>query len=230
MKLSIIIPVLNEASVLRQKLAGLQHFRGVGHELILVDGGSDDETLHLAEGLVDQAVTAPKGRSLQMNAGAAVATGDGLLFLHADTTLPLDADMLIADCLSTGEGWGRFDVRLTGRHGLFRIIERMISWRSRLTGIASGDQGMFVSTTLFNRLEGYAPIPLMEDLELSRRLIKIQRPHCLKACVVTDSRRWEKHGILTTVLLMWRLRLQYYAGVAPERLAKSYRTHGKGAA
>ncbi|GAA4649235.1 TIGR04283 family arsenosugar biosynthesis glycosyltransferase [Kistimonas scapharcae] len=230
MKLSIIIPVLNEASVLRQKLTGLQCFRASGHELILVDGGSDDETISMAEGLADLVITSPKGRSLQMNAGAAMATGDVLLFLHADTTLPVGADALIADCLGVGDGWGRFDVRLTGRHGLFRIIERMISWRSRFTGVASGDQGMFVSAALFNRLGGYAPIPLMEDLELSRRLIKIQRPHCLKACVVTDSRRWEKHGIVTTVLLMWRLRLQYYAGVAPERLARSYRTHDKDAA
>ncbi len=230
MKLSIIIPVLNEAFVLRHKLSGLQCFRTAGHELILVDGGSDDETLTTAEGLVDQMISAPRGRSLQMNAGAAIAEGDVLLFLHADTTLPVDADALIADCLCEGEGWGRFDVRLTGRHGFFRIIERMISWRSRLTGIASGDQGMFVSAGLFKRLEGFAAIPLMEDLELSRRLINIQRPHCLKACVVTDSRRWEKYGILRTVLLMWRLRLQYYVGVAPEKLSKSYRANGKGSA
>ncbi|MCK5893619.1 MAG: TIGR04283 family arsenosugar biosynthesis glycosyltransferase [Endozoicomonadaceae bacterium] len=222
MKLSIVIPVFNESAVIQQTLNDLQHLRLGGHELILADGGSDDETLSLAAGLVDQIVNAPRGRSLQMNAGAALANGDVLLFLHADTSLPESAASLIAQCLSL-EGWGRFDVRLRGRHFLFRIIERLMSWRSRITGIASGDQGIFISTTLFKRLGGYAPIPIMEDLELSRRLVKMQRPHCLRACVMTDSRRWEQNGIIATVLQMWRLRLQYYTGTAPEILVKAYR-------
>lgn len=222
MKLSIVIPALNESAVIQQTLNDLQHLRLRGHELILADGGSDDETLSLAVGLVDQIVSAPRGRSGQMNAGAELATGDVLLFLHADTSLPERAASLIAQCLSV-EGWGRFDVRLTGRHCLFRIIERLISWRSRITGIVSGDQGMFISTSLFKRLGGYAPIPIMEDLELSRRLVKMQRPHSLRACVMTDSRRWEQNGIIATVLQMWRLRLQYYTGTAPDRLVKAYR-------
>lgn len=221
MKLSIVIPALNESAVIQQTLNDLQHLRRRGHELILVDGGSDDNTIYLADGLVDQIVNAPRGRSLQMNAGAESAVGDALLFLHADTSLPENAASLVAKCLRS-EGWGRFDVRLTGRHFLFRIIERLISWRSRITGIASGDQGMFISTALFKRLGGYAPMPIMEDIELSRRLVKIQRPHCLRACVTTGSRRWEQNGIVATVLLMWRLRLKYYTGTAPEILVKAY--------
>ncbi len=222
MRLSITIPVLNEAPNIAQYLSKLQSYRDAGHEVILVDGGSTDATLQQAQGWVDRIVQSGRGRARQMNAGAEQAQGDVLLFLHADTRLPENADSLIREALEAGRVWGRFDVRLSGEAWALRIIETLMNWRSRLTGIATGDQAMFVLREAFAHLGGFAEIPLMEDIELSQRLKKISAPCCLHTRVVTSSRRWETQGILRTVLLMWGLRLAWFFGVSAARLHKIY--------
>jgi len=224
MHISIIIPVLNEETALENNLKKLQWVRRLGHEIIVVDGGSHDKSVALSESLASRVVYSPPGRALQMNAGAKTATGDVFLFLHIDTLLPNDAITVLEQGMSDGlSGWGRFDVRLSGRHVLFRIIERMMNWRSRLTGIATGDQAIFVSRDLFERLGGYPVIPLMEDIEISRRLKRYSKPVFFQQKVVTSSRRWEQGGICKTVWLMWRLRLAYWMRVDPTQLAKRYR-------
>lgn len=224
MHLSIIIPVLNEETVLANHLKKLQWVRQLGHEIIVVDGGSHDKSVALSESFASRVVCSPPGRALQMNAGAKTATGDVFLFLHIDTLLPNDAIAVLEQGMSDGlSGWGRFDVQLSGRHVLFRIIERMMNLRSRVTGIATGDQAIFVSRDLFERLGGYAVIPLMEDIEICRRLKRYSKPVFFRQKVVTSSRRWEQGGIYKTVWLMWRLRLSYWMKVDPARLAKRYR-------
>jgi rSAM/selenodomain-associated transferase 2 len=224
MHLSIIIPVLNEETALENNLEKLQWVRQLGHEIIVVDGGSHDNSVALSESLASRVVCSPPGRALQMNVGAKSATGDVFLFLHIDTLLPNDAIAVLEQAMPDGlSGWGRFDVQLSGRHVLFRIIERMMNWRSRLTSIATGDQAIFVSRDLFERLDGYAAIPLMEDIEISRRLKKYCKPIFFPQKVVTSSRRWEQGGICKTVWLMWQLRLAYWLGLDPARLAKRYR-------
>lgn len=222
MRLSIIIPVLNEAHEIAQYLSELQGYRDAGHEVILVDGGSTDATLLQAQGRVDRTVKTDRGRARQMNAGAEQARGDVLLFLHADTRLPENADVLIRESLEAGRVWGRFDVRLSGKVWFLRVIETLMNWRSCLTGIATGDQAVFVLCEAFVHLGGFADIPLMEDIELSKRLKKISAPACLHTRVITSSRRWETQGILRTVLLMWWLRLAWFLGASPARLHKIY--------
>jgi rSAM/selenodomain-associated transferase 2 len=218
-RISIVVPVLDEAARIVAELEALQSLRAAGHEVIVVDGGSRDRSAELAAPLVDRVLRAPRGRALQMNAGARAARGEVLLFLHADTRLPPDAASAV---LARGD-WGRFDVAIEGRHALLPVIARMMNLRSRLTGIATGDQAIFVRRTLFERLGGYAEIPLMEDVELSRRLRRVSRPVCLRLRAVTSGRRWEMRGVLRTVVLMWRLRLAYSLGADPHRLAERYR-------
>jgi rSAM/selenodomain-associated transferase 2 len=223
-RITIIIPALNEAASLPATLAPLQALRGRGHEVVVVDGGSADGTPEIARPMADQVIASPRGRAVQQKAGAAAATGDVLLFLHADTLLPPAADRLVLDGLRTsGRGWGRFDVRLSGAAPLLRVVERMISLRSRATGIATGDQAIFVRAEWFRRAGGFPPIPLMEDVALSTELKRIGPPLCLRERVTTSSRRWEERGIARTILLMWRLRLAYALGADPARLADRYR-------
>jgi len=222
-QLSIIIPVLNEAGCISQSLSALQVLRTAGHEVVVVDGGSEDATVSLSRPLSDQVIRAPRGRSRQMNAGARAASGEIFLFLHADTCLPQNGDRLIIDGLKRhGKHWGRFDVRLSGTHPLLRIVERLMNWRSRLTGIATGDQGIFVKRKLFEAVGGFPDIDLMEDVALSRILKRLGPPLCLRERVLTSSRRWDKNGILRTVFLMWRLRIYYALGSSPKRLAHRY--------
>ncbi|MFC1748656.1 TIGR04283 family arsenosugar biosynthesis glycosyltransferase [Pseudomonadota bacterium] len=222
MKISIIIPTFNEVDNIEETLLPLQAWRQQGHEIILADGGSHDETIALAEPLVDQVVNSPKGRANQMNCGAKNTNGDVLLFLHADTRLPHNSPRLIRHALQQKQ-WGRFDVALTGQHRMFRVIEFMMNQRSRLTGIATGDQAIFVTRALFEKINGFAKIPLMEDIEFSKRLKKNGQPACVHNKLTTSSRRWEEYGIFKTILLMWRLRLAYFFGAKPEQLKKSYR-------
>lgn len=221
-KLSIIIPVLDDADALRLALQSLRSLRAKGHEVIVVDGGSSDDSRRVAEADADKVLTASPSRAGQMNAGARAASGTALLFLHADTALPPDADLFVFESTRRG-GWGRFNVRLSGRQPVFRLIEQLMNWRSCLTGIATGDQAIFVRRDLFEQIGGFPNIPLMEDIALSRRLKLHSRPHCVSAAVVASSRRWETHGILRTILLMWSLRLAYYLGADPVHLVRYYR-------
>lgn len=223
MKLSIIIPVLNEASQLRATLDPLRALQARGHEVIVVDGGSTDDSAMIAREFVDRVLDSTRGRARQMNAGAAAASGDVLLFLHADTRLPEQADALITQALSNDKiSWGRFDVRLSGGQFMLRVVETLMNWRSRISSIATGDQAIFVRRAVFVQLSGYPDIPLMEDIALCKLLKRLTRPANLSAQVVTSSRRWEQRGILRTIVLMWRLRLAYALGASPQRLAQLY--------
>lgn len=221
-ELSIIIPVLDEAALIGARLASLQNLRAQGIELIVVDGGSVDATPQLAAPLADQVLAAPRGRATQMNAGAAVSRGRVLWFLHADTALPEGAPRAVLAAVGAGAGWGRFDVRIDGSHPVLRIVETMMNWRSRLSGIATGDQAIFVRRDLFERAGAYPDLPLMEDIALCSALKRLAPPACLRETVVTSGRRWERRGVLRTVLLMWWLRAAYALGVDPTRLALRY--------
>jgi rSAM/selenodomain-associated transferase 2 len=221
-RITFVIPVLNEAAGIAASLEALAPLRARGHEVIVVDGGSEDGTPELARSRADRVLVAPRGRAQQMNAGARGAAGDALVFLHADVGLPRDADRLVLEALAT-RLWGRFDVRLDSSHTLLALVGAMMNLRSRLTGIATGDQALFVRRELFDRLGGYAEIPLMEDIELSSRLRRAGCPACLDARVLASARRWEARGALRTIVLMWRLRLAYYLGADPARLAERYR-------
>jgi rSAM/selenodomain-associated transferase 2 len=227
--LSIIVPCLNEAAGIARTLEDLRPLRERGVEVIVVDGGSSDHTLPLAAPLADRAMVAIRGRAAQMNAGAAAARGGVLLFLHADCRLPANADQLIVDGIAkSAKRWGRFDVAFDSALPSMRVVACLMNWRSRLTGIATGDQGMFVTRELFLAHGGFADIPLMEDVALSKRLRKSGPPLCLTARITTSARRWEERGVLHTILLMWRLRFAYFAGVDPAKLAVRYdsvRTH-----
>ncbi|TMH33654.1 MAG: glycosyltransferase [Betaproteobacteria bacterium] len=217
-RLSVIVPVLNEAADIREALAALAPLRARGHEVIVIDGGSDDGSASLAAPACDRLLDSGRGRALQMNAGARAAKGDALVFLHADTRLPERADELILAALARAS-WGRFDVRIASRRPLLALVGCAMNLRSRLTGIATGDQAIFVRRDAF---PGFPDIPLMEDIALSRLLKRRGRPACLRARVSTSARRWEAHGILRTILLMWRLRLLYALGATPQRLARDY--------
>jgi rSAM/selenodomain-associated transferase 2 len=222
--LSIIVPCLNEAQGISATLAALASLRARGAEVVVVDGGSTDGTAERAAALADLVIiAAPRGRAAQMNAGAARARGEILLFLHADTLLPDGADVLIVDGLKRARrGWGRFDVAIAGRHPLLRLVEQLMNLRSRLTGIATGDQAIFVTRSLFTAAGGYPEIALMEDIALSKRLKSYGPPLCLKHRLTASARRWEKHGVLRTIVLMWSLRLAYWLGADPAKLAVRY--------
>jgi rSAM/selenodomain-associated transferase 2 len=221
--LSIIIPVLNEAKVIVRTLTSFQSLREAGHEIIVVDGGSNDGTPVLSEPLANRVIGSPRGRARQMNAGAEIASGRILLFLHADTSLPENSDQLIlAGMARTGKKWGRFDVSLAGKHCLFPIIAWLMNLRSRITSIASGDQAIFLERRLFEAVHGFPEIDLMEDIAMSKILKRTGKPLCLWHRVLTSSRRWEKNGILRTVLQMWFQRLAYFLGVHPRSLARYY--------
>ena len=223
LRLSVIIPVLDDAAAIRRREAGFRALRGAVHELIVVDGGSRDESLEVSRSFATTSWSTAAGRARQMNEGARRAKGDILLFLHADTCIPEGGPARIVRAFAEGkEVWGRFDVRLSGSHPLFRVVETAMNWRSRLTGIATGDQGVFVCRSVFERLGGFPPIPLMEDIALSRMLRRIRRPVCLRERVLTSSRRWQRDGILKTVLIMWSLRLAYALGADPARLHRIY--------
>jgi rSAM/selenodomain-associated transferase 2 len=223
MQLSVIIPTLDEAAGIVATLAALQPLRAAGHEVIVVDGGSRDGTPEAARAHADRALAAPRGRANQMNAGADAAAGDVLLFLHADTRLPTGADRTVLDGLAaSGASWGRFDVRIEGRSPLLRLVAWLMNYRSRLTGIATGDQAMFVTRAAFAAAGGFPALALMEDVALSKRLKRVSSPLCLRERAVTSGRRWESRGVVRTIVLMWWLRLRYALGASPERLRRIY--------
>lgn len=221
--LSIIVPVLNEGSHIARKLSLLQPLRRRGVEVVVVDGGSRDDTLAQAHDWADVILTAPRGRASQMNAGARVASGQILLFLHADTVLPLWAHERVFEALAPfTEAWGRFDVCIESPLPMLRVVSWAMNTRSRWTGMATGDQALFMHRSLFDRVGGFPDLPLMEDIAMSKLLKQQSRPVCLRECVRTSARRWEKHGVWRTIFLMWRLRAAYFFGADPGRLARAY--------
>ncbi|AVO42712.1 TIGR04283 family arsenosugar biosynthesis glycosyltransferase [Simplicispira suum] len=223
MKLSVIVPVLNEATGAPALCAHLMPYVRQGVEVILVDGGSEDGTPELLNSLGFPPVRSPRGRALQMNAGASAASGDLLLFLHADTRLPPGTLACLQSRMTQAHDWGRFDVRIEGRPAMLKLVAWLMNWRSRLTGIATGDQAMFMTRAAFDAVGGFPPQPLMEDIEMSSRLRRLARPLCLTDRVVTSGRRWEQRGVWRTIFLMWRLRWAYWRGVPASQLAKAYR-------
>lgn len=224
--LALVVPVLNEAALLKTALAELA--RHDAAQIIVVDGGSADDSAAIAGSFAQKtpnltSLASKPGRARQMNAGAAVVSADLVCFVHADSTLPDDAVQLIRRAVRSGAQWGRFDVRFDQRHILLRLIAWFMNRRSALTGICTGDQCIWMRRELFVRAGGYADIPLMEDIELSRRLKRHCQPHRLRVPAKTSARRWLSRGIVRTMLLMWWLRLLYWAGVPAQRLAKKYR-------
>ncbi|WP_055038011.1 TIGR04283 family arsenosugar biosynthesis glycosyltransferase [Blastochloris viridis] len=219
--LSIIVPVLDEETSIATALFRLRPFLARGAELVVVDGGSLDGTVAAARPYASRVVIAPRGRGAQLAAGAVAAAGTALVFLHADTELPDDADRLIAAALAS-RAWGRFDVAIAGGHPVLAVVAAMMNLRSRLTGIATGDQAMFMTKAAYAAAGGVPDIALMEDIALSKRLKRIGRPACLKAKVTTSGRRWQRHGVARTIFLMWSLRFLYWAGAPPDLLARWY--------
>lgn len=206
-----------------ETLQRLQPMRGRGVEVILVDGGSSDQTAAVAAPYLDRLIeSSTPGRAAQMNQGARAASGELLWFLHADTLVPEEGERILPQALQHSR-WGRFDVRLSGRSPLLRVVEWMMNRRSCWSRIATGDQAIFLSRPLFEQLGGFPEIPLMEDIALSRMLRRIGRPACIREPVITSSRRWEERGIVRTIILMWGLRFGYWVGISPQRLARIYR-------
>ena len=221
MNFSIIIPTLNEEKTIESCLSALQPLRS-NCEIIIVDGGSTDNTRVIAKSQADKVVSSDKGRARQMNNGARYASGNVLIFLHADTSLPENALQLIQQKLNSSRKWGRFDIQLSGNHFMLKVIAQMMNWRSRLTGIATGDQVIFVTRLAFEKAGQYPEINLMEDIAICKALKKISPPICLKAKVISSGRRWERYGIYKTILLMWNIRLRYFFGADPQTLAFLY--------
>lgn len=217
MPTSVIVPVLNEEKHLESLLQTLY-----GTETIIVDGGSTDRSTSLAQKFNVTFLSSAKGRAQQMNTASKQASGEVLIFLHADTRLPIGWREMMADFSNSNNAWGRFDVKFDQQSAALWIIAKMMNWRSRISGICTGDQAIFIRREVFERINGFADIPLMEDIEISRRLRMISKPYCVTCEVVTSGRRWRENGVLRTVLLMWWLRLQYFWGVSPEKLVKRY--------
>ena len=222
MRLSIVVPTLDEAGSIESTLVAARAAGAPGVEIVVADGGSRDATRSLAATLADRVIEAPRGRASQMNAGARAASGDALLFLHADTLLPPQAHAAILEALAGGREWGRFDVSISGAGALLPMVATLMNARSRWSGIATGDQAIFATRAAFDAVGGFPAIPLMEDVALSKALRRRCAPACLAVRVITSGRRWERHGTLRTVLLMWRLRLAYALGADPHRLARRY--------
>ena len=220
--LSVIVPMLNEAAGIGAFLDALAPLRAQGAELIVVDGGSSDGSVAAAQGKADAVLNGPRGRARQMNHGAAHARGAALLFLHADTRLPPGALAAVQQALAR-RAWGRFDVRIEGRSAMLPVVAALMNLRSRLSGIATGDQALFVRREAFDAVRGFPDQPLMEDIALSHRLRALGRPACLRARVATSGRRWDERGAWRTIFLMWRLRWRYWRGEPAARLAEAYR-------
>ncbi|MFT7470553.1 MAG: rSAM/selenodomain-associated transferase 2 [Kiritimatiellia bacterium] len=221
--ISVVLPVRNEAGLIREQLQRLQCYRAKGHEVIVIDGGSRDATVEQTKGLVDRCEVSAAGRSNQMNHGASQAKGDILLFLHADTELPINADECICSALTAQDSrWGWFDVKLSKRRLAYQVVASMMNLRARFTSVATGDQALFVERELFQEIGGFPPLALMEDIAISKMLRRLGRPARPLGLVTTSSRRWEENGLISTILLMWRLRFLYFIGVKPQRLREKY--------
>ena len=234
---SIIIPILNEADNLPLLFENISIINPAPQQIILVDGGSTDGSIAVAKALINdfftikksdikwQVIKSTAGRAIQMNAGATQATGDILLFLHADTQLPVTATSDLSLAMQKADNnykWGRFDVRLDSRSPMLWLVAAMMNGRSRLTGIATGDQAIFIKSDLFKQIGGYPQQPLMEDIELCKNLKGIAKPACLSSKVITSARRWQQHGTWRTIILMWHLRYDYWRGVSAESIKQRY--------
>lgn len=235
---SIITPILNEADNLAHLFTNINSLNPSPQQVILVDGGSNDDSIRIVRSFINelmldndckidwQMTESKAGRALQMNTGAALATGEVLLFLHADTQLPMNAIETISEAMKRAE-WGRFDVRIDSRQLMLQLVSQMINWRSKLSGIVTGDQAIFISQSLFEQVGGYPNQALMEDIELckqlKRKLLKgITKPACLKSKVITSARRWQQHGTWRTIILMWHLRFDYWRGVSADNIKARY--------
>ncbi|WP_265090743.1 TIGR04283 family arsenosugar biosynthesis glycosyltransferase [Psychrobacter glacincola] len=234
---SIIIPVLNEVDNLPLLFDNINRLNPNPQQVILVDGGSNDDSIGIIQSFINelkpdndrkidrkidwQMTESKAGRALQMNTGAALATSDVLLFLHADTQLPMNAIESVSEAMKRAE-WGRFDVQIASRQPTLRLVSQMINWRSRLSGIATGDQAIFISQSLFKQIGGYPNQALMEDVELCKQLKGIAKPACLKSKVITSARRWQQHGTWRTIILMWHLRFDYWRGVSADNIKARY--------
>ena len=230
---SIIIPVLNEANNLPLLLDNINKLNPNPQQVIVVDGGSNDDSIGIIRSFINelmldndrkidwQMTESKAGRALQMNAGVALATGEVLLFLHADTQLPINAIESVSEAMKRAE-WGHFDVQIASRQPTLRLVSQMINWRSRLSGIATGDQAIFISQSLFERIGSYPNQALMEDIELCKQLKGIAKPACLKSKVITSARRWQQHGTWRTIILMWHLRFDYWRGVSADNIKARY--------
>ncbi|MGO1232671.1 MAG: TIGR04283 family arsenosugar biosynthesis glycosyltransferase [Marinobacter sp.] len=223
MDLTIIVPVLNEIETLPALIEHLKHWQSRGAEVLVVDGHSDDQTAAEARSMGFSVIESPRGRAAQMNAGAQASQARNLVFLHADTRLPEQADHKILTALRDSEvAWGRFDVQIEGKSKWLPIIAWFMNTRSRLTGIATGDQTLFMTRQAFEEVGGFPDQPLMEDIEISRRLKQIASPMCLWEKVTTSGRRWDARGGWCTIWLMWQLRWAYWRGTPAEQLAERY--------
>ena len=221
MNISVIVPVLNEAKSIAATLAALVPL--APYEMIIVDGGSSDRTWEIAAEFPVKVIASEGGRARQMNRGAREASGDVLLFLHADTRLPPTAFADIAGALGDLRCLGgRFDIELDGEHWLLPLVGRMISYRSRISKVGTGDQAIFVRRAVFERMNGFEDIPLMEDIAFCRGLKRLGGIACLRSRVITSARRWEADGVWRTIFRMWILKLGYLAGIAPARLKQFY--------
>lgn len=230
---SIIIPVLNEVDNLPLLFDNINRLNPNPQQVILVDGGSNDDSIGIIRSFINklipdndrkidwQMTESKAGRALQMNTGAALATSDVLLFLHADTQLPMNVIESVSEAMKRAE-WGRFDVQIASRQPTLRLVSQMINWRSRLSGIATGDQAIFISQFLFEQIGGYPNQALMEDIELCKQLKGIAKPACLKSKVITSARRWQQHGTWRTIILMWHLRFDYWRGVSTDNIKARY--------
>ncbi len=234
---SIIIPILNEADNLIFLFENIISLNPAPQQIIIVDGGSTDHSIEVVKALIIdflsnkksdikwQIIESTAGRAVQMNAGAAQATSDVLLFLHADTQLPMTAINDISLAMKKTDNnykWGRFDVRLDSRNLMLWLVAVMMNGRSRLTGIATGDQAIFIKNDLFKQIGGYPKQPLMEDVELCKSLQGIAKPACLSSKVITSARRWQQYGTWQTILLMWQLRFDYWRGESAESIKQRY--------
>ena len=220
--ISIIIPALNEAANIAKTVSLAQ--KGSNVEIIIVDGGSQDETMAIAKSLNVKVLSASPGRAIQMNTGAAIATGDILLFLHADTMLPPNFDQMVTKILAESAiVAAAFELKIDAKIGGIRLLEKMINWRSHFFSLPYGDQAISVKADQFHKIGGFPELPIMEDFVFIRNLKKLGKIAIIPVPVITSGRRWQKLGVFRTTAINQMMIIGYYLGISPEKLAQFYR-------